>query len=162
MSYFIVALVVAAVLGPVMWLRPSPREQQLQRLRSQARQEGLHVHLRAVPPNHGEGDRVVEPAIMAYIRPWSEQERKSHLPAKFTMPFFDEQWQDYRSRGIISQELLGGLPDSCRMLEVNSEGLIVYWRERGDEARITKMASAMEQMCQALLRSVGNKYSSKA
>lgn len=161
MSYLIIALVVAAVIGPVMWLRPNPREKQLLRLREAARKAGLHVHLRAVPPNHGDGDRVVEPAIMAYIRPWTELERKSTLPEKFTCPCFEGEWQLYRSRDILQPEHVANMPDSCRLLEVNSEGLIVYWRERGDEARVQSLAASMEQMCQALLRHVGNKYALK-
>lgn len=161
MSYLIIALVVAVVIGPVLWLKPSPREKQLQRLRKCAHSEGLRVHLRAVPPNHGDGPRVVEPAIMAYIRPWSEQERKSVLPATFTMPFVQGEWQAYRSKGLVGDDLLRELPDSCRLLEVSAEGLLVYWRERGDELKVLQLRKTMEGICQALLRGTGNKYASK-
>jgi len=161
MSYLIIALVVAIVIGPVMWLRPNPREKQLLRLRNAARQAGLHVHLRAVPPNHGEGDRHVEPSIMAYIRPWTEQERKSSLPEKFTLPCFEGEWQLYRSKGQLDEAHFADMPDSCRLLEVTSEGLIVYCRERGDELRVAALAASMEAMCQTLLRNVKNKYSLK-
>ncbi|MEY3017293.1 MAG: hypothetical protein RL336_428 [Pseudomonadota bacterium] len=161
MSYLIIALVVAVVIGPVLWLKPSPREKQLQRLRRCAHSEGLRVHLRAVPPNHGDGPRVVEPAIMAYIRPWSEQERKSSLPATFTLPCLQGDWQSYRSKGIVGDELLRALPDSCRLLEVSEEGLLIYWRERGDESRVKQLRTTMEDICQALLRGAGNKYASK-
>ncbi|HSG61915.1 MAG TPA: hypothetical protein VLA24_10860 [Pseudomonadales bacterium] len=157
MSYLIIALVVAAVIGPVMWLRPNPREKQLLRLRAAARQAGLHVHLRALPPNHGEGDRTVEPAIMAYIRPWTEQERKSTLPERFTLPCVEGEWQCYRSRNRLTPEHFVNMPDSCRLLEVNSEGVIVYWRERGDESRVQSLAAAMEHISSTLLHHVGNK-----
>jgi hypothetical protein len=157
MSYLIIALVVAAVIGPVMWLRPNPREKQLLRLRQAAREAGLHVHLRAIPPNHGEGDRVVDPSVMAYIRPWSERERKSNLPEKMTLPCVEGVWQLYRSKNVLCEDHFATMPDSCRLLEVNSEGVIVYWRERGDEARIQALAAAMEHISLTLLRQVGNK-----
>lgn len=55
----IIAVTIALVIGPLLWLRPTPRDRQLQRLRGQARSRGLNVSIREIPdPDPRPQDRV--------------------------------------------------------------------------------------------------------
>ncbi|TVS18166.1 MAG: hypothetical protein EA417_04270 [Gammaproteobacteria bacterium] len=44
----IIAVTIALVVGPLLWLRPSPRDRQLERLRGRARACGLNVSVREI------------------------------------------------------------------------------------------------------------------
>ncbi len=55
----IIAFTIALVVGPLMWLRPTPRDRQLERLRSHARSRGLNISIREIPdPDPRPQDRV--------------------------------------------------------------------------------------------------------
>lgn len=55
----IIAFTIALVVGPLMWLRPTPRDRQLERLRGHARRRGLNVSIREIPdPDPRPQDRV--------------------------------------------------------------------------------------------------------
>lgn len=55
----IIAMTIALVVGPIMWLRPTPRDRQLERLRGHARQRGLNVSMKDIPhPDPRPQDRV--------------------------------------------------------------------------------------------------------
>ncbi len=45
----IIAVTITLVIGPLLWLRPSPRDRQLERLRGRARACGLNVSVREIP-----------------------------------------------------------------------------------------------------------------
>lgn len=45
----IIAVTIALVVGPLLWLRPSARDRQLERLRGRARTCGLNVAMRQIP-----------------------------------------------------------------------------------------------------------------
>ncbi|MCC5888104.1 MAG: hypothetical protein JJT88_16845 [Gammaproteobacteria bacterium] len=55
----IIAFTIALVVGPLMWLRPTPRDRQLERLRGHARKRGLNISIREIPdPDPRPQDRV--------------------------------------------------------------------------------------------------------
>jgi len=55
----IIAMTIALVVGPLLWLRPTPRDRQLERLRGHARKRGLNVGIRDIPdPDPRPEDRV--------------------------------------------------------------------------------------------------------
>lgn len=55
----IICVTIALVVGPLMWLRPTPRDRQLERLRGHARSRGLNVSIREIPdPDPRPQDRV--------------------------------------------------------------------------------------------------------
>ena len=156
MIYLVIFIVAALVIGPVLWIRPSPREKQQLRLRAIAKDEGLKVYLRPIPHPRDEQERAFDANIMAYVRPWTEKERKTKLPRYFIMgrePGSDE-WALYRSKNLLQKNELADIPKTAALLEINNEGVIVYWRESGDEDRVKAMAKCMEGVAQRLLNGV--------
>jgi len=156
MVYLLIFLVVALVIGPVIWIRPSPREKQQQRLRNFAKQLGLQVHMRPIPHPRDDAERKFDANIMAYIRPWTELERKKTLPRNFIMGKSpgEEAWALYRTKNMLHENDIQGLPVSSQILEVNAEGVILYWRESGNEDRVQALANALEGVAQKLLNGV--------
>ena len=55
----IIAITIALVVGPLLWLRPTPRDRQLERLRAHARNRGLNVAMHLIDdPDPHFSDRV--------------------------------------------------------------------------------------------------------
>ncbi|NIP16275.1 MAG: hypothetical protein GWM88_16660 [Pseudomonadales bacterium] len=175
MTWLIIALILLAAFGPVLWLVPSKKDRHLSALREQARREGLVVELRRLPklqPSARErvtaGGRVKEPLqeCAAYIQTmrrrlvmlpsWRVHRGTGELPARPGWYFDFEQ----RARGEAVDatmaelgSLFERLPADVIALELTDRTLVAYWLERGAATRetVTDMASAMHSAEQALL-----------
>lgn len=152
MIYFVIIIVLALVVGPVLWVRPSPRTRQLERLRQYARENGLQVQMRAVPSLNST-EREIDSQIMAYIRPWKKVERIKGLPDGFLLgrPSSEGDWTLYRAKNRLLDDDMVGLPESAKILEVSEEGVILYWRETGNKDRVELLAQTLEKLAHKLV-----------
>nr|WP_240457697.1 hypothetical protein [Halomonas socia] len=57
MNWLLIAFIVALIVSPVMWLKPSPKQKRVARLREHARKAGVRVKL-AAPPLHAAGKQM--------------------------------------------------------------------------------------------------------
>jgi len=76
--WIVIALIMLVAFGPLLWLRPSPRERRLGRLRQRAYRQGMRVELRRLPVSDlaaedrvsaGGKPRDTSQENAAYIRP---------------------------------------------------------------------------------------------
>jgi len=146
----IVFVVIALFVGPVMLARPSPRDRQLERLRRCAASRGIRVELVSLPPEaRGLQDDLpvaryrlappkgaVVPAAPALLR--RHPERGFELLRPLTIA-------GEALAADLAEELLA-LPETVQVVELDERGAAVYWRERGDEARITALAGQLERI----------------
>ena len=65
MKYIAILLILALVLGPVFWLRPSPMDQRRERQRTRARTVGLQVRVCELPQARRERVRGEYPSVGA-------------------------------------------------------------------------------------------------
>lgn len=65
MVWIVIALIMLVAFGPLLWLRPSPRERRLGRLRQRAYRHGMRVELRRLPG----GDLAAEDRVSAGGKP---------------------------------------------------------------------------------------------
>lgn len=88
MIWVVILLILLVAFGPLLWLRPSPRERRLGKLRQQAYREGLRVELRRLPrANPAAEERVtaggraldLSQECAAYLKPLTRRLRM--LPA---------------------------------------------------------------------------------
>lgn len=154
MGWVIAVVVISMVLAPLMWIMPTPTQKRQARMREAARQCGLQVRIGPLPQTRRDKvRRQPEETGVSYIRQhprsrtqwprwiaWREvPEGESRLPERLA----PEQRQ-------LLQDILEQLPADAVAVECNQQGLIVYWRERGDEATVRQLAQLLERMAQSI------------
>lgn len=150
MVYFLIVLGLGLVLAPVMWLRPSPRDKQLQRLRQRAVEKGLRVNLGAMPQRQGSVKAGDQFDTACYLLPWPKQQLiQAEKAARQTQAIFRGTDGVWRDAGL--GDLLSDLPDSAQVVDVNVEGVCVYWRETGTETRVDELAEFLRRIRERLL-----------
>lgn len=127
MTFLVISLVVLAfIVGNIMWLRPSPHDRALIKLRADAKAAGFTVHLRPAPEwlNIPEGQRMV-----AQYQ-WTQPLAKS-LIGKWRWHAGLGNWQPVNNSEAWLTEIPWPIPAPAGWLgiEVLSNATIVYWRE---------------------------------
>ncbi|MET3999447.1 hypothetical protein [Marinobacterium sp. MBR-109] len=164
MKWFIITLVVASLIGSVMWVMPSPRQRYQANLRLKARQLGIQVHMARVslPRALGEMEPDVR-TIPAYRIARTNLERSERdswsgwevlrvdTLENLGLP---EHWSWSKGQGGLQpaaleqlNSLLEQLPDDVLGVESTPLSLTFYWDERGDESRL----DYLHQLAQPLL-----------
>lgn len=126
--WFLIAVSIAAVLGPLLSALPSKQQRAVARFRDRARQSGIQVRMsepKGVPPRL---QRASDSALVAYGR---------RLP-KISMPPA-ELWVRTRAgwearSGEPVPGLLGAIQQHIEVVQLDAEYLQVFWDERGGEA----------------------------
>lgn len=140
---FVFAVIAAAlvVLGPLLAMRQSPRQKQLERLRAAALAGGLRV---SIEPG------LQPPGSVIYLLPWRLEDRARGLQLRAA---FDDAtgWRveaGARDAGHAAALLaaLAGLPAGVRRLDARQDGIALHWRERGAVEGIAAMALALARV----------------
>lgn len=158
MKAFLIAAVVAVlfVIGPVMAMRPSPRQKQLARLRQSAIAAGLRVRVGDRPGTA----RGAGPDAVCYGVSWPledlERVRGSELRAERTG---EGAWRVDALRGPVSTDCTGALSAALSLMPagvgtviVAGSGLAAYWDERGTEADVKRIAQSLQDLAAAWTR----------
>ena len=153
----IIAATVALVVGPIMLMRPTAGQQKLARLRSRALELDLRVHMMPLPESV-EGRR----QCAAYCLPWSTDDGDA-APWLLVRGQYDHdihfsghwQWSDdqtapQRWHGLLMPRL-AELPESVVAVGNGPQGLCVYWRERGPERQLERLAEWLKLLREARL-----------
>lgn len=160
MIYILLAAVVALVLGPILWMRPTPREKRLARMRLKAR--SLNLHLETV----GFINDKIYAALSA---------RNPHLPQTGWMryrlfpqpnergPSVAAAWRQRRDKSsklmwdedpiaIEAKPTTQALLDHWSQqqdarylaLEIGERSVAIVWNEEGDEPEVTQIATWLQ------------------
>ncbi|HEB26610.1 MAG TPA: hypothetical protein ENI05_02380 [Porticoccus sp.] len=144
MTYLLIAFVLAIILSPLMWFRQSPRQKLITAMRQEAAVKGLRVKL-SKPADAREGEGRLE--YVTYTCPWNpgsdpsvEPRMEKWLLLKEThrgdpSPWAGWQWMGRESNDSLVSGIgsaLEKLPKDVIALEANSQGVRIYWKERGD------------------------------
>jgi len=141
----VIALAVLFVLGPVLAMRPSPRQAQLARLRARAIATGLRVRVT------GSGTRGLS---TDYLLPWRVAEapevRGAHLAARREAP---GDWE-CTDCGVLPEAsfraLLARFPGGIVALRCCDEGLAAEWDEKGRDDDVDRIAALLQEVREAL------------
>lgn len=146
--WLVMGLVLCMLLGPILFLKPSPRQQRLAQLRARAPKLGLKIHMTQL----GGEERAV------YQLPWPAGkeryagpdwclERKAYIHDIHICQY----WYWVESSAPESAVIhvltaqLPHLPDSINGVAADRKGLSCYWNERGGEATQDVIAQWLEQ-----------------
>lgn len=152
----IIVLVIAMVVGPVMLMRPSKRDQYLAKLRASAREQGVQVsssrlkdasgslcwfYWRPLESNDGNKKPSHEPLVL---------ERKSYAHDLHVAEYFEITKGNAVPTGF--EAILKGLPESVQGVELNRHAIGMHWSERGGEEVLGQIAEALTQLLGLLRR----------
>jgi len=132
LAYIIIFLAVAAVLGPLLAVWPSKRQQALASYRDAARQAGVAVSLRepdGIPPRL---QRVTDDPLVSYalrLPPRAAQRVVRDLYVRTP-----DGWESRGSAAI--PDAIAALPDSAEVVVIGWDDIRVYWSERGGNAAL--------------------------
>lgn len=148
MTWIVIVLAIAMIVGPVMMIRPSRSQKKQAVLRTQASQMGMVVRLATSTSVGGRG--------AYYSLPASHVDKKKKLVTwelkKGRYVHDIHFWQEWDWSGgdraaqphwEIIQRLLAELPDSISAVGVNTVGVFCLWDERYEEG---KEVEALEKL----------------
>jgi hypothetical protein len=146
-----IAAIVSLALGPVYWLRPTPRQRQLARLRAHAVKQGLRPEFRQLPA--ALAGRGYPERMMSYV--WFRPEGWPREGERWLACVVDEG----------PQPLLQWVPDERRepppampavvpvrglaALQADAEGVAAFWHEAGEVERVDQLRKAMSAWVEA-------------
>ncbi len=152
----IVILIVtfALVVGPISMMRPSAAQKAKENLRLLARAKGVHYSMRKIPR---QADELAEPAALPvyFLSPAKNQTAAGWMLVrtnyKHDLHFLGE-WAWQNTARPSNDELerlkqsLPSLPDSIRALSSGSEGVCIFWSERGGEPVLQQIIGVLESL----------------
>lgn len=160
MMYFLLLAMIALILGPILWMRPTPKDKRLSRMRLKAR--SLHMQVEAVSLTH-------DPIYSALAL------RNPHWPMQGWMryrlfplnnergPSHSAAWRQRRDKSgvlmwdeapiaIQARPAAQGLLDQWSntqdgrylALEIGERSVAIVWNEEGDEPDVERIAACLK------------------
>ena len=152
-AIIIIVLVACMALGPVFLLQPSRRQRQLANYRSTAAREGLKV---------GMSDYMGD-SVATYTLRWPQDSVNKFAvePIHLTRKEYKHElhiadyWQvngKIASPQLSNQltDILQAVPESVVGMDVNNDGVALWWKETGGEQGYQSIKQLLESSAQAL------------
>lgn len=150
MTGFLIAVlfVVAFVWGQMVLLRPSPRDQRLMALRTEARRIGLHARL-LPPPDWYRGEKPRGGLLACYSILTGDEDKG--LPYFMAERLPDGEWVVRKGEKAALATL--GLPEGASAwlaLEARANALSVWWLEEGTPGDLPALLEVLVKLRQGL------------
>lgn len=157
-AILLTVMVISLAIAPIYWMRPSPRQRQLSRLRSHAVQLGLRAEMRSTPQTI---QRLGYPAEMIkyqWFRPggsWpSEGPTWLALSEPAVAENADLHWLVASGCSRGPDSLLQGVdaasfPCGLCAVEVDPTGAGVYWHEAGGTEQVDRVFALLQPWVEA-------------
>lgn len=157
MSGFVVILIIlvlAMMIGPVLMMKPSPRDRRIAQLRAHATNMGLRVSLQ----------RLEQDTFAVYELPWAREDNTKLVGVDWMLErrtyaheiHFADWWQ-WRGQGRppaavlpLLQTKMTVLPEGVPAVEATRLGLRCYWSETGGEQRLVELADWLKSVEEAM------------
>ncbi|MEX5607714.1 hypothetical protein ABFV58_06705 [Pseudomonas protegens] len=144
MTVWIVVSILAVVLSPLAWLRPSRRQSGLIALRMEARRMGLTMQLAPQEWPHWLGQEPPNPCPQ-YHRP-----RRSGQPVCWSYwQIAPGNWVNQWREPCVDEPLLKhfqALPAGVFKVEADKQMIALYWNERGEVSVLQDIASVLKAL----------------
>ncbi|AAY91226.1 hypothetical protein D3X12_14530 [Pseudomonas protegens] len=144
MTVWIVVSILAVVLSPLAWLRPSRRQSGLIALRMEARRMGLAMQLAPQEWPHWLGQEPPNPCPQ-YHRP-----RRSGQPVCWSYwQIAPGNWVNQWREPCVDESLLKhfqALPAGVFKVEADKQMIALYWNERGEVSVLQDIASVLKAL----------------
>lgn len=150
-----VGLAVALIVGPIMMMRPTGRQQQLSRLRTEALSLGLSTSLQKLPK--GLSVHKYPEQVAVYQKRWQQRRFSGSDVTLLRLEFSHElhfcdhwDWQgDTKNTLLLNDELkqlLNTIDDSVIAVTINHIGLGLHWLEKSIAInKLVELADVIEE-----------------
>ena len=131
--FWVSLLVLASIIGNIMWLRPSSRDRALIKQRDFAKAQGLTVSLRVAPEWLGQAPG--QGLIAQYRYPQTSKPLTQKPPALGRWRWHEglRNWQplDDKTAWLTPPPWPSPAPMGWLGIDVRADGVVLYWREDG-------------------------------
>lgn len=172
MNWVVIALILLAIVGSMMWMMPSPRQRVQALLRQKAMRSGFQVQIARILLPRALGEAVAdERDCVAYRLPRlsaGKDDRASRNVAAALIPWQIFQLQTHATDGLpagwswskgeaqlnaealtLIAELVEALPDDVYGLESTPVSVSVYWEERGTPETVELIQQLLNRLIDA-------------
>ncbi len=158
MVYIIIILVMAMVIGPVLWMRPTEGQARQAQLRTQARGLGLDIRITELPQTHRAKVRREDTRQgVAYRLPVFDPRTVVALSQRRVRDAAGAAWEVEGDK--LPPSLQASVDQVCELLpadvvavELGPQGPTVYWRERGGDEAVALIAAQLKELRGAMAR----------
>lgn len=150
----IVILAFSLAFGPILSLKPSPRDRRQEKLRARASAYQLHVSLKALPRQATDMEAPQRTPCYSYNHPRGRGAacwllvRGSYEHERQFLGWW--RWQGKarpsEEEQAILQEWLPQLPPSVVAVGANTSGCYAYWNEHGDEPVLEQLGTGLRRL----------------
>ncbi|QVM89854.1 hypothetical protein JYG34_17720 [Pseudomonas entomophila] len=144
MTVWLVVSILAVVLSPLAWLRPSRKQSEQMNLRLEGRRMGLAMQLAPQQWPHWLEQEPPSPCPQ-YHRARRKGHEDSWCYWQITPGIWWNQWRE-PCADPHHLEVLVRLPETVYKLEADSRMIALYWSERGDKSVLQDIAHALETL----------------
>ena len=156
MIWFVVitVVVIALIVGPVMTMRPDPAQKNREKMRTLASAAGIRFTIKKLPKQAAEIDNP-EPVSVYFFAPTGPQAGDDWLLLRAIYPheilyLRGWEWQGDTRAATAEQEVLKKylpeLPEGVRGVSAGSQGICVYWNEKGGEVALEKVIALLQAL----------------
>lgn len=144
MTVWLVVSILAVILSPLAWLRPSRKQSEQMSLRLEARRMGLAMQLAPQQWPHWLEKEPPSPCPQ-----YHRARRRGHVDCwsywQVTPGVWYNQWrepcEDSRLAAVFAQ-----LPQSVYKVEADTRMIVLYWSERGDKSVLQDIARFFDSL----------------
>ncbi len=144
MTVWIVLSILALILSPLAWLRPSRNQSGKMGLRMAARRMGLAMQLTPQQWPHWLGQPAPDPCAQ-YHRPRSKGRVDEWVYWQTTPGQWLNQWREPLADTRL-QALFATLPGNVFKIEAGVQLLSLYWGEKGEEKVLQDIAAVLDAL----------------
>lgn len=159
MIWLLIIFCLAVAVSPLMWMKVSPRQRQIQQCREIARTLSIRVNLQRRPDARESEQRL---DAVCYWLLWDDRCRpQPWILHRYSNRGWQSQWEGWHwivgeassEWQPLIQNTLALLPADVSAIVVNNYGVGVFWGENGDQLMVHKIKD-----CLATLKQKGRNF----
>ena len=144
MTVWVVVSILALILSPLAWLRPSRNQSGRMALRMEARRMGLNMQLAPQQWPHWLPKEPPSPCPQ-YVRPRRQGRADSWSYWQTAPGTWLNQWREPCADPVLAEHF-ARLPESVYKVEAGPQMIALYWGERGETAVLQDIASVLKAL----------------
>ncbi|HWD33245.1 hypothetical protein ACIKP7_23690 [Pseudomonas caricapapayae] len=144
MTVWVVVSILALILSPLAWLRPSRNQSGRMALRMEARRMGLNMKLAPQQWPHWLPKEPPSPCAQ-FVRPRRKGRVDSWSYWQTTPGTWLNQWREPCTDPVHAEQL-ARLPENVFKVEAGPQMVALYWGERGETAVLQDIAAVLKAL----------------
>lgn len=144
MTVWVVVSILALILSPLAWLRPSRNQSGRMALRMEARRMGLTMQLAPQQWPHWLPKEPPSPCAQ-YVQPRRQGRADTWSYWQTTPGTWLNQWREPCADPVHAEQL-ARLPESVYKVEAGPQMVALYWGERGEPAVLQDIAAVLKAL----------------